>query len=65
MHVSPLGLRSMMGSMTILDCGEWIPLVTSCIEPFQFGLSSASVLNNPTACHRQSISEDIRLVKVT
>ena len=64
MHVSSLGLRSMMGSMTISDCGEWIPLVTSCIEPFQFGFGSASVLNNPKACHRQSISEDIRLVKV-
>ena len=63
MHVSSLGLRLMMGSMTISGCGGWILLVTSCMKPFQFGRGSAGVLNNPATCHRQSISEDIRLVK--
>ena len=46
MHVSSLGLRSMMGSKTVSDRGG-CPLVTSCIKPFQFGLGPAVVLNNP------------------
>ena len=58
MRLSLLGLRSMMGSMAISVRAGWIPLVTSCMKPFQFGLGSAGV-----QCHRQSILEDIQLLK--
>ena len=53
----------MMGSMAVSERGGLIPLVTFYMKTFQFGLGSADVLNNPAACHRQSISDDIRLVK--
>ena len=44
-----------MRSMTVFVCVGCIPLVTSCMKPFQFGLGSAGVLNFK--------SEDMQLVK--
>ena len=38
-----------MGSMAISVRAGWIPLVTSCMKPFQFGLGSAgyNATDNP------------------
>ena len=52
-----------MRSMTVFVCVGCIPLVTSCMKPFQFGLGSAGVLNNFAACQRHFKSEDMQLVK--